>query len=575
MVQRTLRVTFPSNLPMDDDDETRADRERPPRMISRRTLRAEEGGEADAPDEASQPIDLVDVVRRGGPGHARYRVRSRLGGGGMGEVHLGEDDRLGRIVAIKAVHGADADHPELTARFLREARVQGQLEHPAIAPVYDLDWDEQGHAFFTMRRIAGDTLAHVLRELRRGNAHYVRAYSQRRLLAIFQQVCLAIDFAHERGVIHRDLKPQNLMLGDFGEVYVMDWGIAKIVEDEADTDKARDTFRGIAPDDTAEDQVFGTAGYMAPEQIESSASADARSDVYSLGAVLFQILSLEPLHGGGGREERLRSTRKGGAARPSARAPSRKIAPELDAICVKATALDPADRFPSARALHDAVERFLEGERDLELRAKLQEEDFADARRSAQRALGPLGGYSLLGFALLSMQLLWLGVRSWFDVALIIVPILLAAAHAFYIGMAQPARFELHAVLLAVPLCVAIGAATTIVGPVLLTPMLALAIGVVACTLRGLGRYRLLIIGMAFLVVLIPFVLERSGLAPQAYAFHDGAMTILPNAVALPEDRLPWFLLYNDVATLGVVCLFVWRAIDQRVAEARSDGSGA
>src|SRR5262249_17778837 len=120
-------------------------------------------------------------------------------------------------------------------RFLHEARVQGQLEHPSIVPVYDLDLDEQGRPFFTMKRVRGLTLERVLERLREDDPDVVKRFSNRKLLTALAQVCLRIDYAHARGVLHRDLKPGNIMLGDFGEVYVLDWGLAKVVgEEEAD-----------------------------------------------------------------------------------------------------------------------------------------------------------------------------------------------------------------------------------------------------------------------------------------------------------------------------------------------------
>src|SRR5688572_23017130 len=160
------------------------------------------------PPEDAPTIPSPATVRIGLPSTeegARYREHGVLGRGGMGEVQLVEDGRIGRDVAVKTILASLADNRSLRARFLREARIQGQLEHPSIVPVYDLGVDESGNDYFTMKRIAGRTLASVLRALASGDETTVRAFPRNALLAVFRQVCLAIAYAHSRGVIHRDL----------------------------------------------------------------------------------------------------------------------------------------------------------------------------------------------------------------------------------------------------------------------------------------------------------------------------------------------------------------------------------
>jgi serine/threonine protein kinase len=146
----------------------------------------------------------------------RYRVQRRIGKGGMGEVMLARDEQLGRDVAIKRMRAANPSERAIQ-RFLREATVQGRLEHPSIVPVHEIGRDSDGLPFFVMKKLAGDSLEKILVEDK---------LSQQRVLRAFVEVCHAIELAHQRGVVHRDLKPDNIMIGDLGEVYVVDWGVA-------------------------------------------------------------------------------------------------------------------------------------------------------------------------------------------------------------------------------------------------------------------------------------------------------------------------------------------------------------
>ncbi|MEO7091663.1 MAG: serine/threonine-protein kinase, partial [Polyangiales bacterium] len=194
---------------------------------------------------------------------ARYAETALLGEGGMGKVVLAHDARIGREIALKELR-ADRDlGPAERERFLREARVQGQLEHPSIVPVYDIDRRTDGTVFFTMRRVLGRTLHTVIEDLATGEPAAVARYTQRELLTAFATICLTIDYAHMRGVIHRDLKPANIMLGDFGEVYVLDWGLARLV-DEIEPEAA------VASRLSTPGMLMGTPQYMAPEQMEDS-----------------------------------------------------------------------------------------------------------------------------------------------------------------------------------------------------------------------------------------------------------------------------------------------------------------
>ncbi len=201
----------------------------------------------------------------------------------------------------------------------------------------------------------------------------------RRLLTAFSGVCMTVHYAHSRGVVHRDLKPSNVMLGDFGEVYVLDWGIAYLRDDPDAGDVS-------AEPSTAQNRV-GTFGYMAPEQARGNA-VDARTDVYALGVMLFEILTFEHVLRGLSNAAAFEAvTATGIDARPSRTARGADLPPELEAICVRATQRAERDRFPSAQALSEAVEQFLDGDRDLERRKVLAAGYVAEANAAAARAL--------------------------------------------------------------------------------------------------------------------------------------------------------------------------------------------
>ena len=322
----------------------------------------------------------------------RYQLHRELGRGSMGEVHLCRDAWIGREVAMKVLLPAHRPDPQLRARFLREACVQGQLEHPSIVPVYDVGVDATGAMYFTMKRLRGKTLGEILRGLREKSAEIRQQFPQRRLLTAFASVCLTMDFAHTRGVLHRDLKPSNVMLGDFGEVYVLDWGLAKLKELTADD--ADLAVRDPSSDEihTAAGRILGTFGYMAPEQaLGKIAELDARSDVYALGAVLFEILTLTTLHPKTSWNAMLHSTLRGASARPSERAPDLDVPPELEAVCVKSTKIDPLERYQTARQLHDALAKFLDGDRDFELRRQLASQHAEAATQAAARVASDSG----------------------------------------------------------------------------------------------------------------------------------------------------------------------------------------
>jgi len=298
----------------------------------------------------------LSEVRR--PSPERYETLRILGRGGMGEVRLVLDRHLGRVVAYKTLRQDVLFHRSHAERLRREALVQARLQHPAIVPVYDVGEGPGGETFFTMKLIRGPTIASLLGELASGRLLDPDGATARRLLAAFGTVCLAVAYAHRAGVVHRDLKPDNVMLGEFGEVWVLDWGVAKALPGRRPP--AEETAPFVETLDVTEVGRFvGTPGYMAPEQIGDFDEVDERGDVYSLGAMLFEILALEPLHAGDTIEHVIHETIRGADARLAVRAPTRPVRPALEEVCLRATARDPADRYPDARALFTAFDRSL------------------------------------------------------------------------------------------------------------------------------------------------------------------------------------------------------------------------
>jgi len=243
----------------------------------------------------------------------KYTFVKELGRGGMGVVCLAEDRELDRLVAIKVVNTPDVAE-DLRNRMIREAQIIARLEHPGIVPVHDVGTLPDGRIFYAMKYVRGSRL----------DEYAAQGASLRDRLRKFQSVCDAVAFAHAHGVIHRDLKPQNIMIGSFGEVLVLDWGVAKI----------RDDPRSPASYDTIEGTVIGTRHYMSPEQARGEIDQlDERSDIYALGAVLFFLLNDQP-----------------------------KVGKAAHAICSKAMASAKENRYATASDLSADIARLLDAE---------------------------------------------------------------------------------------------------------------------------------------------------------------------------------------------------------------------
>src|SRR5581483_2993405 len=290
-----------------------------------------------------------------GPGDGalpdRYEEGRVLGESGMGVVIQAEDRDLARPVAVKKLRSVSR-RPENVDRFLREAQVTAQLEHPGVLPVHDLGVDDKGDFFYVMRLVRGEvTLRHVIERLRAGDAAAHREFTFERRVEVVQQSARILHYAHTKGVVHRDVKPENIMLGAFGEVYLVDWGLAKVVGAPAEEGPAGGPVELSGGSATQAGALIGTPRYMSPEQSKGE-PATPLSDVFALSAVLYELLSLE--HYLGEREAPSADTH---VHAKNGRAPA-----PLAAICERGLAKEPGERFPSAHALERALQGWIEGE---------------------------------------------------------------------------------------------------------------------------------------------------------------------------------------------------------------------
>jgi serine/threonine protein kinase len=283
--------------------------------------------------------------------------------GALGQVWVGRDQGLHRDVALKVIQPERAAHPEARKRFLKEAQITGQLEHPNIVPVYAAARrPEDDQPFYVMRLLRGETLARKIADYHQARlAGKADPTERRRLLGAFLSVCHAVAYAHSRGVLHRDLKPENVVLGNFGEVHLLDWGLAKVLDQAPGDGTVVMLSEEAQHEATVDGQRTGTPSYMAPEQAANDTErVGPRTDVYGLGAVLFEVLTGRAPHEGNVGEDLYRRIAEEDA--PLARSVEPSVPPALDAICARAMARNPLERYPSAAALAEAVQRWLDEE---------------------------------------------------------------------------------------------------------------------------------------------------------------------------------------------------------------------
>lgn len=583
--------------------------------------------------------------------HERFSPEEVVAIGGMGELKRYRDTALARDVVVKAIRDDIRESDLARQRFLREARIQANLQHPCIVPVYDIGNLTRPDVYFTMAHIGGVTLRDVIAGLAAREPSLERRFSRRTLLDAFSRVCLAVAYAHERGVIHRDLKPENVMLGEYGEVYVIDWGIAR-QDERHDRRSSGAALRQEDPDAvlpvvsyeeddgevgelTEAGATLGTLEYMAPEQYLSSGSRpDERSDVYSLGAILYEILSLKPFRAGKDRAEVVKIVWRE-TWKPVERPSPEGLSPELDAVWRRATAMKPRDRFQSARELNDALVGQLDAERDMQRRreealshaasaamevASLKESP-ADAEERRRRALKSLGmalavdpsqseglsqlvqslleepgddepdvkhavaseerkhitsstgtsaSFFALWFAFLVLGSFLLGVRSRTAMTLSGALVLALIGYNFWVWRSEkgPRR---HMLAMMPLVFLAVGITSSVFGPLVLVPSLATAMFAgFTITLRFEPRARILGMILSTGAVVVPALLEATGLLSPSYVFEDGKITILPRMVDFPVHATPALMLATGIAVVIMGNLLTLQSVTALSASQRS-----
>lgn len=299
--------------------------------------------------EAAEFSELV-----GRQGEDRYQHGELLGVGGTGRVVSALDREAGRVVAKKLLHHGTHVEPAIRAKFIREARIAAQLEHPGIVPVHDLGLLSDGQPFYTMRVVKRTSLRDVLKQ-----PQLRKVWPLGRLLNALVQVCRALGYAHSRGVLHRDIKPENVLLGDFGEVYLADWGIAKVLRDSP--------LLFVSKGERPGESVSGTPGYIAPEVLRGEKDrVDHRADLFALGVVLYEVLTGEHPFDAGNSALITLATWEREPKRPSEIQPDCPLL--LEDLCLSLLAKDPDARPGSAEEVASEILDFLEGDKERERR---------------------------------------------------------------------------------------------------------------------------------------------------------------------------------------------------------------
>ncbi len=299
-----------------------------------------------------------DLPRDVPTGLARYTNIRDMARGGSAILRSGFDRITGRTVAIKSLLPETKHDLRERRRLLREARVTAQLQHPNTVPVYDIGDDPEEGLYFVMKRISGENFFEILKRIAQGDQATIDAYPLSTRLEIVVGACQALAYSHARGVIHRDVKPENIWVGNFGEVILLDWGVAKVWGHTDDNESIRQSVLKL-PDNPHEQlrtltgggQRPGTPLYMSPEQVEGNRGIDERTDVFSAGVVLYEMLALREPFRGATIDETFHNIKNVDVPPPSERSPQREIPKSADAVVMRAIQKRPSDRYQFMRDL--------------------------------------------------------------------------------------------------------------------------------------------------------------------------------------------------------------------------------
>ena len=324
------------------------------------------GAFATISDMSSEPIILShtdsDLPQQVPAGLARYTGFREMARGGNGLLRSCFDTIAGRVVVVKSLLPDAARNRGERRRLLREARVTAQLQHPNTVPVYDIGDDETDGVYFIMKRISGENLFEILKRIAQGDEATAAAFSISRRLEIVADSCQALAYAHARGVIHRDVKPENIWVGNFGEVILLDWGVAKVwghtdhnepirasvLKSKAEAESQLQTL-------TSGDQRPGTPLYMSPEQVTGNRGIDERTDVFSAGVCLYEALAVREPFRGANIDETFDNIQNKDIPPPSERNPEAGIPPEADEVVMRAIQKHPSSRYQSMREMIAAI----------------------------------------------------------------------------------------------------------------------------------------------------------------------------------------------------------------------------
>ncbi|MGC6442707.1 MAG: serine/threonine-protein kinase [Rubripirellula sp.] len=292
-------------------------------------------------EQLLRPVDLNSPLSRDAKitNNTRYIYFKQIALGGKCVIQTCKDLNLGRIVCYKTLRPEFVDDPYENELFLREARITGALQHPNTAPVYEVGYDSRGHYYFTMKLVSGTTLRETLNAIKSGEAKW----DLQKLVDVVIEVAEVLNYAHTHRIAHCDVKPENIVLGDFGEISLLDWGIAKVLDESQEDGEDANSLHSRRP-------TQASPLYMSPEQV-TNREVDERTDLYSLGAILFEILTLETLAWGDSLEEILDHTLHSRPPAPSAIVTDRTIPNSLETVCLRCLEKNPEHRIQSAMEL--------------------------------------------------------------------------------------------------------------------------------------------------------------------------------------------------------------------------------